>query len=183
MENKQQKSSSIKKRIMFSRDDDYYFITYNILIFLQYIGCIDKKSRFQDYKKLVYIIPFISCTYLLDIYLNDIDTKRKFIGENLQLFSRTYIKSRMKIKLIASILFTLERNNLITLEKNTIRNSIDIWVNQDKLPSSFTDSSLYKVEVEQTNRFKKLFPKIKIIKADTLVENLFSSKGVTIWRV
>jgi hypothetical protein len=180
MENKQL-SNNVKKRIMFNRDDDYYFITYNILIFLHTIGCVDDKSKFQDYTKLIYIIPFISYNYLLDIHIHYKETDRSLIDEELQFLSKTYIKSRMRVKLITSILFALERNNLITLEKNTIRNSIDIWVNQDKFPTSFASSSLYKLEVEQAGRFKKLFPKIKTIKTDTLIDSLFSSKGVTTW--
>jgi hypothetical protein len=173
----------IKKRIMFNKEYDYYFITYNILIFLCTIGCLDERSKFQDYTKLAYIIPFISYPHLLDIQTNYTKTERYPMSDEVNLMREIYIKSRMKVKLIASILFALERNNLISLERNTIRNSIDIWVNKDKVPSSFIDSTLYKLEIEQANRFKKIFPKIKSLKTATLVESLFSDKGVSVWGV
>jgi hypothetical protein len=166
---------------MFSKDDDYYFITYNVLVFLNTIGCTSEKSKFTDYTKLVYIIPFVSDNSLLDILLKYNKLNRLPSKEEIDLLQENYIKSRLRLKLLTSILFTLENKNLIGLVKNNRRKSIDIWINKENIPPNFLKSALFKIEETNSKALKQEIPLIKSIATRTLIQHLFSSKGVRVW--
>lgn len=171
----------IKKRLMFSKDDDYYFITYNVLVFLNAIGCTSEKYKFTDYGKLAYIIPFVSDRGLLDIILQHSESTRIPAKEEIDVLQENYIKSRLRLHLLTSILFALERKELIGLSKNNRRKSIDIWINKKSMPHGFIEASLFKVEYANSEALKDQIPLIKSIAPRTLIEHLFSSKGVTVW--
>lgn len=172
-----------KKRLMFSKDEDYYFITYNLLILLNTIGCISQDSKFIDYTKLAYIIPFVSDTNLLNIILKYNELERYPSREEIEKLQETYLRSRIRIKLLTTIILALEHKGLITLRKNERRHCIDIWINKDKIPNSFLNSSLFKIEVENTLKFKSFISRLKSLSAKTLQENIFANKGVRLWDV
>ncbi len=168
---------------MFNKDEDYYFITYNILVFLDILGCVSEKSKFLDYTKLSYIIPFISNHLLLDLIVDFSQTNHLPNNEEIELLRETYYKSRLKLKLVTSILFTLERNEYIALQKNLTRNTIDIWIRKDKIPESFFNPSLYRIEIEHTKKLREVSPRIRTLTVNTLLDQLFGNKGVTVWQV
>lgn len=181
MSNKQ--NLDVKKRIMFSKEDDYYFITYNILVFLDTLGCVSENRRFVDYTKLTYIIPFISNHLLLDIVVRFNNSNHLPSSDEIELLRETYYSSRLKLKSVTSILFALEHNKYIELQKNETRHSIDIWIRKDKIPESFFDSSLYKIEIEHTQKVREISPRIRTLTVSKLLEQFFGNKGVTVWQV
>jgi hypothetical protein len=181
MANKQ--NIDVKKRIMFSKEDDYYFITYNILVFLETLGCISENTRFVDYTKLTYIIPFISNNILLENLVRFSNSNYLLNREEIDLLRETYYSSRLKLKLVTSILFALEKNEYIMLKKNETRHSIDIWIRKDKIPGSFFDPSLFKIEIDDTKKLRAIIPRIRTLTVNTLLEQFYSNKGVTVWQV
>ncbi|MCP1359067.1 hypothetical protein [Aneurinibacillus migulanus] len=182
MSNKQEKLE-VKKKLMFSKEEDYYFITYNVLIFLSTIGCTEEKQKFIDYTKLSYIIPFISNNNLINLLLKYEQLKRKPSKEEIEILQEVYLKSRLKLKLLTSILFALEHNEVIGLSKNEKRNCIDIWLKKDNISEVLLNSSLFKIEVESSLKIKKKFPYLKKLTVKKLLEDLFSSKGVRVWEI
>jgi len=173
----------VKKRIMFSKEDDYYFITYNILVFLEALGCLSENSRFVDHTKLTYIIPFISNKALLEDLVRFNNSNYLLNREEIDLLRETYYSSRLKLKLVTSILFALEHNEYIELKKNETRHSIDIWIRKDKIPSSFFNPSLYKIEIEHTQKLRAIIPRIRTLTVSTLLEQFYGNKGVKVWQV
>jgi len=49
-----------KKRMMFIQGEDYNFLAYTLLIFLNEMGCHSEKTKFKDFRKIAYLIDFIS---------------------------------------------------------------------------------------------------------------------------
>jgi hypothetical protein len=166
---------NVKKRIMFNKDEDYYFITYNILIILKAFGCKDSKSKWTDYTKLSYILPLVADSSLLDLFIRYLDNHRIPPKEDLEILRETYFKSRLRLKLITSILFTLETNNLISLAKN------DIWINQENIPETLLKSDLFDVEIKNINKLKTAISRLKGLSAKTLLERLYTENGVRVW--
>jgi hypothetical protein len=78
-----------KKRMMFIQTEDYNFLTYNLLIFLDEMKCHNENSKFQDFRNIAYLIDFISKSADLESYekheLHDI-----------------YFKAQLKKKIIIS---------------------------------------------------------------------------------
>ncbi|WP_453964427.1 hypothetical protein [Bacillus thuringiensis] len=178
---KSNQNTNVKKRIMFNRDEDYYFITYNILIILKTYGCKNSKSKWIDYRKLSYLLPLVSNSSLLDLYIRYIDDNRIPPKEDIELLRDTYFKSKLRLKLITSILFTLEANQLVSLMKNDRRHTIDIWINQENISKMFFKSELFEAEVQNINKLKNTIPRLKSLSTKTLLERLYTNNGVSVW--
>ncbi|ANC19295.1 hypothetical protein WR52_11115 [Bacillus cereus] len=178
---KSNQNTNVKKRIMFNRDEDYYFITYNILIILKAYGCKNSKSKWIDYRKLSYLLPLVSNSSLLDLYIRYIDDNRIPPKEDIELLRDTYFKSKLRLKLITSILFTLEANQLVSLMKNDRRHTIDIWINQENISKTFFKSELFEAEVQNINKLKNTIPRLKSLSTKTLLERLYTNNGVSVW--
>ncbi|MEE6141203.1 hypothetical protein V2151_05085 [Bacillus cereus] len=178
---KSNQNTNVKKRIMFNRDEDYYFITYNILIILKAYGCKNSKSKWIDYRKLSYLLPLVSNSSLLDLYIRYIDDNRIPPKEDIELLRDTYFKSKLRLKLITSILFTLEANQLVSLMKNDRRHTIDIWINQESISKTFFKSELFEAEVQNINKLKNTIPRLKSLSTKTLLERLYTNNGVSVW--
>ncbi|UGB29953.1 hypothetical protein [Metabacillus sp. B2-18] len=171
----------VKKRIMFNKNDDYNFLAYNVLVFLYTINCVEEKKRLQDHNKLAYIVPLISEYNLLDIIskYNTMDIFPNF--DEAEILRNVYIKSRLRTRWISSILFALERKGIVNLIKNPTRNCIDVWINQGKMPNALLEEELFGYEINNTLKFKKLYPHIKTLGLETFLQKVFGEKGVVIW--
>ncbi|WP_040204015.1 hypothetical protein [Neobacillus jeddahensis] len=172
---------NVKKRIMFNKDEDYYFITYNILIILKVFGCKDAKSKWTDYTKLSYILPLVADSTLLDLFIRYSDNYRIPPKEDLEILRETYFKSRLRLQLVSSILFTLEANQLVSLVKNEKRHTIDIWINQENIPETLLKSDLFEVEIKNINKLKTAINRLKSLSTKTLLERLYTNNGVRVW--
>lgn len=172
---------NVKKRIMFNKDEDYYFITYNILIILKAFGCMDAKTKWTDYTKLSYILPLVADSTLLDLFIRYLDNYRVPPKEDIEILRETYFKSRLRIQLISSILFTLEANQLISLVKHEKRHTIDIWINQEKIPETLLKSDLFEVEIKNINKLRTAISRLKGLSSKTLLERLYTNNGVRVW--
>lgn len=172
-----QDNLEIKKRLMFSKDDDYYFITYNVLIFLNTIGCRRPTSKFTDYTKLVYITPFVSDASLVRL----LPESKKLDEAEIDVLQEHYLKSRIRITLFTSILIAMEHKGLVGLAKNKPRKSIDVWINPDNIPRNFDENSAFRIEETNSRLLKQYIPRITTVTPATLLERLFSSKGVKVW--
>jgi hypothetical protein len=172
---------NVKKRIMFNRDEDYYFITYNILIMLHSFGCKDAKSKWADYTKLSYLLPLVADSSLLNLYIRYLDSYRIPSKDENELLRDTYFKSRLRVQLLTSILFTLETNKLISLTKNEKRHTIDIWINRDNISQALLKSNLFDIEIQNIDKLKKAIPRLKSLSTKTLLDRLYSNNGVSVW--
>jgi len=172
---------NVKKRIMFNKDEDYYFITYNILIILKAFGCKDAKSKWTDYTKLSYILPLVADSSLLDLFVRYLDNYRIPHKEDLEILRETYFKSRLRLQLISSILFTLEANQLVSLVKNEKRHTIDIWINQENIPETLMKSELFEVEIKNIKKLRTSIGRLKGLSSKTLLERIYTNNGVRVW--
>ncbi|MGR9047563.1 hypothetical protein ACQ4XT_02770 [Halobacillus faecis] len=172
---------NIKKKIMFSRDEDYYFITYNLLIILNTLDCTSSKTKWTDYTKLIYLIPLVADSKLLATYIKYLKTNKSPSKEDYEVMKETYIKSRLKLNLITSIIFTLESEDLIGLIKNNKRHTIDIWLNKDKISKELLKSSLFDIEINNAKKLKTEIKRLKSLGIKTLLERLYTNNGVRVW--
>lgn len=162
---------------MFSKDEDFNYISYNILVFLQTLGFCQEAKKFQDITKLAYIGPFIADGDLLEILVRYQSGDLPNLDERNTL-REVYIKNRLRVKWIFAILFALERQGIVQLQKNEKRNCIDVWLVSDWYSKK---ESIYEYEIQNARILKGIEPKIRILKNEKLLEKFFKSKGVTIW--
>ncbi len=161
---------SAKKRIMFIQNEDYNFLTYNILIFLNTLGCTSKDKTFRDFKKIAYLIEFIANT-------SDINS---YTPNELKII---YSRAQLKKQLISHLLVVLKNRKFIGLNINSTHKSFDLWVLKDNLPLDFFDKQLFKKEIENINGLKQLAYSLKTVPVKDLVYNIFTKNNVITWEI
>lgn len=159
-----------KKRMMFIQKEDYNFLTYNLLILLYTLDCIDESKRFRDFRKTAYLVDFINS------------------GGNISDYSQNelaiiYYKAQLKKQLISHLLVVLRNHDFIGVSINTTYNSFDIWLNLSKIPEDFFNISFFENEISNINILKKHARSLKTVPVKKLVDSLFTSNNVITWEI
>ena len=159
-----------KKRIMFIPTEDYNFLAYNLLLFLNELGCHSEKTKLRDFRKVAYLIEFISSSADLDTYdTNDL--------------SKIYLRAQLKKKLLSHLLITLKNKNYLDISLNTTHKTIELWLKKENIPEDFFDKEKFSRELFN---IKKLIKNQKITKVSLLkkmVNDIFTTRGVLTWEV
>lgn len=159
-----------KKRLMFIQKEDYNFLTYHILILLKILGATSIESKFQDYKKIAYLIQFLS-------------TKPRFNEYSKVELSQAYNRSHLKKQLISHLVLILKNKNYIGVNFNLQRNSLDIWLIEENIPESFFDTSLFVREIDNTKILKSELPRLKVLTLKTMIDTIFTKNNIITWEV
>lgn len=172
---------NVKKRMMFSAEDDYYYFAYNTIVFLHTLGFTNNSKRLQEWSKLNYLIPFLSNHALFTIMASNkaLDSKASPIDRNH--LKEIYLKSRLRLNWAGSLFFALQQKGIVTLSKNETRKSFDIWLCIENLPKEFSSSELFRMERSHSKQIKTMFSHIRTMKTDSLLDELFRKRGVHIW--
>jgi hypothetical protein len=164
---------------MFLSGEDFYFITYAILVFLHALGC--KNGRFfRDSKKLSLLIPFITDSALIGILerakgcpiKNPVDAE--FL---LDAFMNGVIREPEVIKLLA----VLEKRKIVSLGQ--MGPEINVSMNSDELPEEFFKNEGFKTEFDNSIRIKKIIPRLSTLTKDSLIYRLYDEHGIKRWQI
>lgn len=159
-----------KKRIMFIQKEDYNFLTYNLLLLLKHLGATSKESKFQDYRKISYLIQFIS-------------TQSDFSNFSKEELALIYSKSHLKKQLLSHLILILKNKEFISVDVNYNRNSLDIWINEENIPDNFFDKTFFKKEIENIKVLKFELPRLKVLTLKNVVDTIFTNNKVITWEV
>lgn len=175
------KDMNIKKRMMFIMDEDYYFLTYNVIFILDIFNCYSKKRKFLDYRKLSYLISFLKSQNNLEIYLNLFKDDFDISISKYEKLLNIYTKSEYVDPQIRKLLFSLERNNIVELIKDEKYGSLSLFLNKNSKVESILSSKIFSEEKSRVELMKNTYPRIWYIKFDTFLSKVFQKNGVATW--
>lgn len=159
-----------KKRMMFIPTEDYNFLAYNLLIFLNEMKCYSKEKPFKDFRNIAYLIDFISGSANVDEY-------EKFELNNI------YLKAQLKKKLLSHLIITLQNRDFLDISLNTTNRTIELWIKKENIPKDFFDKERFQREVSNIKKLQKDLKIRKNTSVKTLVDNIFTNRGVATWEV
>lgn len=159
-----------KRRMMFIQGEDYNFLAYNLLIFLNEMGCHSEKTKFKDFRKIAYLIDFISGSTNLAEY-------DKFELSNI------YLKAQLKKKLLSHLIITLKNKNYVDISLNTTHKTIELWINKENIPKDFFDKVVFKREISNIQKLRKELKITRISLLKNLIDGIFTNRGVSTWEV
>lgn len=163
----------VKKRIMYSTNSDYYFLTYNLIVILDFYGCTSSDKMFNDFRKLSFLIDFASNSRLQKILRKQ--EQSRLYGEDIEQLRNSYSKSLLRIKEIRKVIYALAKRNIITVS-NT-----NVFLNKEAIPKSFLDKTLFKNEYENLKNTKT--KRLRTMKYTSFLESLYAHNGVTLWDI
>jgi len=167
-----------KKRLMFSLEEDYYYITLKILLILKGFNCDNKP--FIDYRKLGLIFEIIKDEKTIR-FINRL-VQRNF--ENVNLIENDRIldiacNSKLNTPVIKRILLFLESKRIIELCKG--KNTIDILLVKNDEVFNILDNEKFIDDVNRIGLVKDMVPRVRYIKFTTLKKKLFGDNEVIKW--
>jgi len=175
-----QQVSENKKRLMFIKGEDFYFLTYNIIIMLKALGCNGPDKTFKDYRKLAFLVDFVSDWSLLNI-LRSYPSGQYLNYRDKEALTRSYSSGLVRINEILKLLFALEKKGLIGIEKNTVNSQLDVYLKEEVVPTSLFENSTFKLETDNANMLKRVVQRLSVIKLETLLSALYYDHGITKW--
>ncbi|MFU2014798.1 hypothetical protein ACM6Q7_06930 [Peribacillus butanolivorans] len=182
MNKKEEKNLYIKKKIMFNKEQDFNFVAYNNLLILTAFKCFSEEKRWQDYRKLIYLYPYVADSSLLELLRRAI-ANTPLHPFDKEILRETYTKSFLKTSMVKLLLLNLERNDKISFSKNKSKPTLDVWINVEKLPGNFLNQQVFEAEYGNLERIKTIFPRLRTMSLKTILEKVYEENGVNIWEV
>lgn len=161
---------SAKKRMMFIQREDYNFLTYNFLILLNELNCVSEVRKFNDFRKIAYLIEFIS---------NNIDIEKYTEIE----LSNIYLRAQLKKKLLSHLILTLKNKQYLGISLNTTHRTLDVWINKEKIPDDFFNREYFFQEISNIQKLKKFARVSSRQTLKTMVDKLYKDRGVLTWEI
>lgn len=159
-----------KKRLMFIQKEDYNYLCYNLILLLDVIGCTEENKSFKDFKKIAYLVDFISANRSIDDFSQD------------ELGS-IYSKAQLKKTLLSHLLVILKNKDMIGFSLNKRHTSFDIWLKKDNVPLAFFDYISFKKEKDNIEDISRKVRGIRTATVKTMVDKIFTSKNIMTWEI
>lgn len=167
-----------KKRIMFILEDDYYFITIKLLSILKALEC--EKKPFADYRKLGLIFEFIKNGNNLCLFYRLINESSLDFFDTEKAV-KIFCDSRLDIAVIKRVLFFLEKQQIVELQKNIKTGNIDVLLLKDDIINELLAQDVLKEDFQRAYELKKAIRGLRNLKLETLQTKTFGYSEVTKW--
>lgn len=161
---------------MYITGEDFYFLTYNLLLILSEFRCFENKV-FKDHRKLPLLLSFITQPKLIKI-LKTYDSVGHIGKVDINILSQTYSNSLIIEKNMNRLLFSLEKKGLINLTHDE-SNRLNVSLKENDY--SFLQQKDFDIEKENAKFLRAHVQRTTILSYETFVENLIIKKGVYLW--
>ena len=171
----------VKKRMMYTKGDDFYFLTYNLLVLASELKCTSERKKFVDHRKAAFLLGFVSDPWISKLVLQIKGAERLPSSSDRADLAKIYADGSARIHLLTRLLFASERKGIVSLYPGTRGHSIDFSVNVENLPEDFLASPIFEMEKTNISLLRKLMSTMRTAKLDTFLERFFSDNGVQTW--
>ena len=164
--------------MMFIKSEDYNFLTYNIFIILNGLGCIDGKSSLKDHRKISFLIDFVANGKLIDIIEKRILNPNTKINEvDRDLLSQSFTDSLLRIRTINQLVFTLTNEEFILVTDKKL-DKLNISLNKKNVQKEFFKGEIFTIERNNIKRLKSVVQRISILDISTMLTTLYYNNGI-----
>lgn len=166
------------KQINFISGEDFYFLTYLILICLKEIS--NKNMLFKDHRKLTFIMQIIASPSAISILANNVENSTLH-PEDKEILFDAFVKASLNEREVYKILRSLEKNEMISLINTEKPDCYDVQIiNKAKINHFFTTDIFY-TEFNNVNILKSIIQRINSLTLNTLITKIFESHGLKLW--
>lgn len=170
-----------KRRLMFIPQEDFNYLTYNLVFLLDGIGCSGTRYL-KDHRKIGYLIELIGNEGLVQ-YLA-IDKRNIEKKETKKTFQRAFSRGMQREHLMFRLCLALESKGILNIDDETKKGALlKVSLKKENCLKILKNINLYKDELENVEVLKRVCPRIPSIKLETLINNTFGKVGVAVWRV
>ena len=171
----------VKKRMMYTKGDDFYFLTYNLLVLASELKCTSEQKKFVDHRKAAFLVGFVSNPWSSRLVLQTRQSNRLPSNSDRADLAKIYADGSARIHLLTRLLFASERKGIVSLYPGTRGHSIDFSVNMETLPNAFLTNPIFEMEKTNISLIRKVMSTIRTAKFDTFLQRFFVDNGVQTW--
>jgi hypothetical protein len=172
---------ALKKRMMFVKGDDFYFIAYNAMLLLSELDCTSVNKTFVDHRKLSFLIDFVSDPSLIQMVYRRKHLSTTLSNGDRNELSHAYSRGASRQHLVMRLECVLETKGYFGIEKGTRQSGFDVYLHKEQLPERFLEDELYEVERQNVALIRKTIPKVRTMTLATMLQHLFQENGVEAW--
>ncbi len=166
------------KRISFVSGEDFYFLTYLIIICLKEFS--NKKLIFKDHRKLTYLMQIISNSTAVNILIENHKEESLKPFDKEFLFD-VYVKASLHQREVYKIVRSLEKNGIISVIDTEKVDCYNIEIVDKTRLESFFDTDIFDRELNNTAILKSYFKSINTLGLDGLIGKVFTEYGLNLW--
>lgn len=173
-------SEYVKKKIMFSTEEDAYFITYNILIILAVLRCTKNVRYLKDYNKLALLITInekIQYREIIKKVLND----EVLEAIDKQVLFKIYYNSILKRRNIRGIIFALNNKDILDIKRSG--KTIDVTLNNNDIVSIFKGNILFEEDIKFYEYIREHISRITSITSEKMEDIFFKDTRSDQWQI
>lgn len=167
-----------KKRMMFILEEDYYFITIKLLSILKALDC-DQKP-FEDYRKLGIVLEAIKSEENIIFLQKLIHHSQLNIFDNDKAI-KFFCDSRLNVSVIKRVLFFLEKQNMVELTRSIKNSNINVTLKESETFNNLIEMKILDEDLNRCFTVRKLIPRIRSLKLETLQKKVFGYDEVSKW--
>lgn len=167
-----------KKRMMFILEEDYYFITIKLLSILRALDC-DKKP-FEDYRKLGIILEAVKSEENIIFFQRLMNHSQQNIFDKEKTI-KFFCDSRLNVSVIKRVLFFLEKQNMVEMTRSIKNSNIDVILKETEAFKSLIEMRILDEDLNRCLAVRKLIPRIRSLKLETLQNRVFGYDEVSKW--
>lgn len=171
----------VKKRMMYTKGDDFYFLTYNLLVLASELKCTSEQKKFVDHRKAAFLVGFVSDPWISKLVLQIKGSERLPSHSDRADLAKIYADGSARIHLLTRLLFASERKGIVSLYPGTRGHSIDFSVNMENLPEDFLANPIFEMEKTNISLLRKLMSTVRTSKLETFLQRFFADNGVQTW--
>ena len=166
------------KRISFLSGEDFYFLTYLMLICLkEFCG---KNMIFNDHRKLTYLMQIIANSSVVNILIDNQEHGQLNPSDKELLFD-AYVKGSLHQRDVYKILRSLEKKGAVTVMHTDKVDCFNILFNNTKMMKSFFDTDLFNKEKNNIIIIKSTFKRINSLGLEGFISKFFDNYGLKLW--
>lgn len=172
-------SDKHKRRLNYISAEDFYFLTYEMILTLSSI-LTSADSLFKDHRKLSYLVHLISDPRIIGVLERN---KGRYIPSTAdkELLFSSFTAGELHKGEIYKILLALQKKGFVSLQKSAEAEVLDIKLNKTEIPKEFLQYEGFNADRKIIDRIKKITPRISSLSIETFLSRIYRDYGLNIW--
>jgi len=158
--------------------EDFYFLTYSILLTLHVAS--PRGGVFRDNRKLAHALQFVSDSRLLSI-LDRHQGSRVDNPVDRELLFAAFSNAELLKREIYKLLISLDRRGMLSAVASGVPGVINVSLNSDAIESDFLSSAIFESERRNATELRRLVPRLGVMTLETFLERVYVNRGVRAW--
>jgi hypothetical protein len=168
-----------KRRLNYITEEDFYFLTYEILIALHSLSA-STGAAFKDHRKLAYLIHLISDERVIGIL--ERNQGRPIISSvDKELLFSSFTKGEMHKREVYKLLLALHKKGFVEIVRGAQAEVFDVILKRQALPKGFLAGDVFFSDRKSAGRLKLVIQRISSLTLETFLTRIYKDYGLNVW--